>query len=60
MSYTIYSGFKDEYIVYVGYTICSSREHIMYGAFCGSTVHSAYAMVRFTHRFPRDCSRIVL
>ena len=29
--------FKDEHIVFRGYTICSSREHIVYGAFCGST-----------------------
>ena len=26
------------HIVYAGYTICSSRKHIDYGAFCGSTV----------------------
>ena len=25
--------------MYAGYTICTSREHIVYGAFCGSTVH---------------------
>ena len=37
MSYTICSRFKGEYIVYAGYTICTSREHIVYGAFCGST-----------------------
>ena len=24
--------------MYAGYTICTSREHIVYGAFCGSTV----------------------
>ena len=23
--------------MYAGYTICTSREHIVYGAFCGST-----------------------
>ena len=38
MSYTICSRFKGEHIVYAGYTICTSREHIVYGAFCGSTV----------------------
>ena len=38
MSYTIGSRFKGEHIVYAGYTICTSREHIVYGAFCGSTV----------------------
>ena len=37
MSYTICSPFKGEHIVYAGYTICTSREHIVYGAFCGST-----------------------
>ena len=37
MSYTICSRFKGEHIVYAGYTICTSREHIVYGAFCGST-----------------------
>ena len=26
------------HIVYAGYTICTSREHIVYGAFCGSTM----------------------
>ena len=25
--------------MYAGYTICTSREHIVYGAFCGSTMH---------------------
>ena len=40
MSYTICSRFKGEHIVYAGYTICTSREHIVYGAFCGSTVHA--------------------
>ena len=40
MSYTICSRFKGEHIVYAGYTICTSREHIVYGAFCGSTTHS--------------------
>ena len=40
MSYTICSRFKGEHIVYAGYTICTSREHIVYGAFCGSTMHS--------------------
>ena len=39
MSYTICSRFKGEHIVYAGYTICTSREHIVYGAFCGSTEH---------------------
>ena len=39
MSYTICSRFKGEHIVYAGYTICTSREHIVYGEFCGSTVH---------------------
>ena len=39
MSYTICSRFKGEHIVYAGYTICTSREHIVYGAFCGSTTH---------------------
>ena len=39
MSYTICSRFKGEHIVYAGYTICTSREHIVYGAFCGSTAH---------------------
>ena len=39
MSYTICSRFKGEHIVYAGYTICTSREHIVYGAFCGSTKH---------------------
>ena len=38
MSYTICSRFKGVHIVYAGYTICTSREHIVYGAFCGSTV----------------------
>ena len=38
MSYTICSRFKGEHIVYAGYTICTSREHIVYGAFCGSTM----------------------
>ena len=38
MSYIICSRFKGEHIVYAGYTICTSREHIVYGAFCGSTV----------------------
>ena len=38
MSYTICSRFKGEHIVYAGYTICTSREHIVYGAFCGSTL----------------------
>ena len=37
MSYTICSRFKGEHIVYAGYTICTSREHFVYGAFCGST-----------------------
>ena len=37
MSYTKCSRFKGEHIVYAGYTICTSREHIVYGAFCGST-----------------------
>ena len=37
MSYTICSRFKGEHIVYAGYTICTPREHIVYGAFCGST-----------------------
>ena len=37
MSYTICSRLKGEHIVYAGYTICTSREHIVYGAFCGST-----------------------
>ena len=36
MSYTKCSRFKGEHIVYAGYTICTSREHIVYGAFCGS------------------------
>ena len=40
MSYTICSRFKGEHIVYAGYTICTSREHIVYGAFCGSTLLS--------------------
>ena len=39
MSYTICSRFKGEHIVYAGYTICTSREHFVYGAFCGSTMH---------------------
>ena len=26
--------------MYAGYTICTSREHIVYGAFCGSTTLS--------------------
>ena len=43
MSYTICSRFKGEHIVYAGYTICTSREHIVYGAFCGSTVHIFWA-----------------
>ena len=30
---------RGEHIVYAGYTICTSREHIVYGAFCGSTSH---------------------
>ena len=38
MSYTICSLFKGEHIVYAGYTICTSREHFVYGAFCGSTM----------------------
>ena len=42
MSYTISSRFKGEHIVYAGYTICTSREHIVYGAFCGSTEHIVY------------------
>ena len=25
--------------MYAGYTICTSIEHIVYGAFCGSTPH---------------------
>ena len=33
MSYTTCSRFKGEHIVYAGYTICTSREHIVYGAF---------------------------
>ena len=37
MSYTICSRFKGEHIVYAGCTICTSIEHIVYGAFCGST-----------------------
>ena len=41
MSYTICSRFKGEHIVYAGYTICTSREHIVYGAFCGSTMQSS-------------------
>ena len=42
MSYTICSRFKGEHIVYAGYTICTSREHIVYGAFCGSTAQFVY------------------
>ena len=41
MSYTICSRFKGEHIVYAGYTICTLREHIVYGTFCGSTVPKA-------------------
>ena len=43
MSYTICSRVKGEHIVYAGYTIITSREHIVYGAFCGSTedIHSS-------------------
>ena len=32
--------------MYAGYTICTSREHIVYGAFCGSTMHHACPPVR--------------
>ena len=46
MSYTICSRFKGEHIVYAGYTICTSREHIVYGAFCGSTdVRAAFGNI---------------
>ena len=50
MSYTICSRFKGEHIVYAGYTICTSREHIVYGAFCGSTVHGLgnFCMILFS------------
>ena len=44
MSYTICSRFKGEHIVYAGYTIYTSREHIVYGAFCGSTVPQLYPL----------------
>ena len=50
MSYTICSRFKGEHIVYAGYTICTSREHIVYGAFCGSTnapLHNMLLLVAY-------------
>ena len=31
--------------MYAGYTICTSREHIVYGAFCGSTMRIATCIV---------------
>ena len=46
MSYTICSRFKGEHIVYAGYTICTPREHIVYGAFCGSTKHCDFCLCR--------------
>ena len=46
MSYTICSRFKGEHIVYAGYTICTSREHIVYGAFCGSTTLRRVTIIR--------------
>ena len=53
MSYTICSRFKGEHIVYAGYTICTSREHIVYGAFCGSTLralrHCFTAIILLSH-----------
>ena len=45
MPYTICFQFKGEHIVYAGYTICTSREHIVYGAFCGSTGQGYSAVV---------------
>ena len=53
MSYTICSRFKGEHIVYAGYTICTSREHIVYGAFCGSTGHiyELFKILSIKHRF---------
>ena len=47
MSYTICARFKGENIVYAGYTICSSREHIVYGAFCGSTFCGSTKLLSF-------------
>ena len=52
MSYTICSRFKGEHIVYAGYTICTSREHIVYGAFCGSTVLFSCVFVTFPYGVP--------
>ena len=34
-----YDTCPTQYAPDAGYTICTSREHIVYGAFCGSTVH---------------------
>ena len=50
MSYTICSRSKGEHIVYAGYTICTSREHIVYGAFCGSTQLCSH-LVLVKHNF---------
>ena len=52
MSYTICSRFKGGHIVYAGYTICTSREHIVYGAFCGSTVPFSIGLtLLFSHQW---------
>ena len=36
-------------IVYAEYTNCSSREHIVYGAHCGSTMHIYKHMSALTY-----------
>ena len=55
MSYTICSRFKGEHIVYAGYTICTSREHIVYGAFCGSTMLTSVASILIDFLMACDC-----
>ena len=50
--------------MYAGYTICTSREHIVYGAFCGSTVRAFHENPKRIHTeltlpqnaLKRDCN----
>ena len=59
MSYTICSRFKGEHIVYAGYTICTSREHIVYGAFCGSTMLSDFMKLSIFKRFSGQMEKML-
>ena len=45
--------------MYVGYTICTSREYIVYGGFCGSTMHLYDARIYRTQINSENSAQII-